>query len=118
MSLSHNQTPTITLQSTIAEMIKIAVSEQQSKAIARFDFGDGREVAIVAFVEDANGYIRTLQAYEESRDEYANRVANAVALSIAENGLPDPDNPQPFNLIKSSGIPGPGEQPIVEKSDD
>ncbi len=110
-SLSHNPTPTITLQSTIAEMIHIAVSEQQSKAIARFDFGDGREVAIVALVEDTNGYIRTLQAYEESRDEYANRVANAVAESIAEHGLPDPDNPQPFNLIKSSGMSGPGSAP-------
>ncbi len=113
---SNNPTPTITLQSTLAEVMKIAVQERKSKAIARFDFGNGREVAFCVFVDDSNGYIRTIQAYEESRDEHANRVANAVADDIRKNGLPDPNNPQPFNLIASSDQL-PGEQPKGDSDD-
>ena len=97
-----NPTPTITLQSRIADLLKIATSQQSSKSIARFDFGDGREVAVVAFVEDMNGYLSTIQVYEDNRDRYANKVANAVAAHIEEHGMPDKDNPQPFNLVKSS----------------
>ena len=97
-----NPTPTITLQSRIADLLKIATSQRSSKSIARFDFGGDREVAVVAFVEDTNGYLGVVQAYEDARDNYANRVANAVAAHIEEHGMPDPDNPQPFNLVKSS----------------
>ncbi len=80
-----NPTPTITLQSRIADLLKIATSQRSSKSIARFDFGGDREVVVVAFVEDTNGYLGVLQAYEDARDDYANRVANAVAAHIEED---------------------------------
>lgn len=98
----NNPTPTVTLQTTLADLINIAVKERSSKQIARFDMGQGREISVVAFVEDSFGYLTTIQTYEQARDEYANRVANAVAEDIRINGLPNPDHPQPFNLVKSS----------------
>ena len=97
-----NPTPTITLQSRIADLLKIATSTGSSKSIARFDFGNDREVVVCAFVDDSEGYLSVVQMYEDRRDIYANRVANAVAKHIEENGMPDPDNPQPFNIIPSS----------------
>jgi len=102
MSGTHNPTPTITLQSTLAELLKIATSSGSSKSIARFDFGNDRAVAVCAFVDDSEAYLSVCQIYEDNRDRYANRVANAVAEHIEKHGMPDKDNPQPFNLIKSS----------------
>ena len=101
-----SQTPTINLSSPIVDLVKVATGDRKSKALARFDAGQGREILVVAIVNDVNGYLRTMQAYEESRDEYANSVANAVAADIAENGLPDPDNPKPFNIVESSDDDG------------
>ena len=97
---SNNPTPTVTLQSTLAEILNIAVKDRASHQIVRFDCGQGREVAFVAFAEDTYGYLQTIQAYSDARDAYAARVANAVAEDIAENGLPAPGTS--FNLIKSS----------------
>lgn len=97
---SNNPTPTVTLQSTLAEILNIAVKDRASHQIVRFDCGQGREVAFVAFAEDTYGYLQCIQAYQDSRDAYAARVANAVAASIAENGLPEPGTS--FNLIPSS----------------
>ncbi len=98
----NNPTPTMTLQSTLAEFANIAVKERNSKQIVRFDLGQGREITFAVFVEDGNGYLAQIYAYEQARDEYANKVANAVAEDIRINGLPDPNNPQPFNIVKSS----------------
>lgn len=97
---SNNQTPSVTLQSTLAEILNIAVKDKASHQIVRFDCGQGREVAFVAFAEDTYGYLQVIQAYCDARDQYASRVANAVAEDIAENGLPKPGTS--FNLIKSS----------------
>lgn len=109
---SNNPTPTITLQSPIAEFMKYAVSERQSKSVARFDFGNGREVAFICITEDVDGFLGVIQAYEDGRDQYAAKVANAVAEDIAKNGLPEKG--QSFNLIKSDGIAGTGEVPAIE----
>lgn len=95
-----NPTPTVTLQSTLAELLNIATRERKSHQIVRMDMGQGREIAIVAIVEDSDGYLSTIQNYADARDQYANRVANAVAADIAENGLPEPGTP--FNIVKSS----------------
>lgn len=116
MTGTNNPTPTITLQSPIAEFMKYAVSQRQSKSVARFDFGNGREVAFICLTEDVDGYLNTIQTYENARDEYAAKVANAVAEDIAENGLPDKGSS--FNLIKASGIAGTGEAPEVEVDGD
>ncbi len=98
----NNPTPTVTLQSTLAEILNIAVKDRASHQIVRFDCGQGREIAFVAFAEDTYGYLQMIQAYSDARDMYAGRVANAIADDIRINGLPDPNNPKPFNLIKSS----------------
>jgi len=97
---SNNPTPTVTLQSTLAEILNIAVKDKASHQIVRFDCGQGREVAFVAFAEDTYGYLQMIQAYADVRDQYAARVANAVVVDIRENGMPEPGSS--LNLIKSS----------------
>lgn len=96
---SNNPTPTITMSSTLAEMLQVAVKAKESHQIARFDLGQGRECAFVAISNDTNGYLTMLQAYGAVRDQYAGRVANAVADDFIKNGAPDPNNPRPLNLI-------------------
>ena len=71
MEGSNNPTPTISLQSRIADLLKIAVTQRASKSVARFDFGEGREIVACVFVNDSNGYMQVIQAYENGRDEYA-----------------------------------------------
>jgi len=100
MTGTNNPTPTISLSSTLAEMLQIAVKNRESHQIARFDMGQGREVAFIAIAEDSYGYLNALLTYQDSRDRYATRVANAVAEDIAKNGLPEPGTS--FNLIQSS----------------
>lgn len=97
----NNPTPTISMQSSLADLLKIATSSRSSKSIARFDFGSDREIAVVCFANDSEGYLSIIQAYEDARDAYANKVANAVAQHIDEHGMPDKDNPQAFNLVPS-----------------
>lgn len=93
---------TIKMNSTLNDLLRVATSERRSKAVARFDFGQGREVVAVVFCNDTQGYLDIIQAYEDSRDRYGTLVANSVAAEIEKNGLPDKDNPRPFNIIASS----------------
>ena len=101
MTGSNNPTPTVSMQTTLGEMLQMAVKQRESHSIARFDVGQGREVAFVAICNDANGYLTTIQCYAEMRDQYAGKVANAVADDFVKNGAPDPDNPRPLNIIPS-----------------
>lgn len=93
---------TINLNSTIKDLLRIAHENGTSTSSALIDLGGGKEVAVVALVNDVAGYIDTIRNYELCRDSYANQVANAVAADIAANGLPDANNPKPFNIVASS----------------
>lgn len=98
---ANNQTPTISLQDRLCDLLKIATQRKASFQVARIDMGQGNEVAVVAIVNDSEGFIDTIQNYDLCQKRYATKIANAVAVSIAKNGLPDPDHPEEFNLILS-----------------
>lgn len=98
---ANNQTPTISLQDRLCDLLKIATQRKAPFQVARIDMGQGNEVAVIAVVNDSQGYIDTIQNYAECQRRYATKIANAVAADIAKNGMPDPDKPQAFNLILS-----------------
>lgn len=79
---------TITLDTPLKDLLYMARDLGHSKSLASFDFGEGRVVTFMCFAVDAEGYGRAVQAYEDGRDEYARKVADAVIHDIKTNGIP------------------------------
>ena len=89
--MTQPNTYTITLNSSLKELLYMARDLGNSKSLASFDFGDGRKVTFMCFAADAEGYEQSVQAYEDARDRYTTQVVNAVLADIEENGLPKPN---------------------------
>lgn len=88
----------VTINSRLNDLLKKTIDKKTSVHYEQFDLA-GRPIMFICVTNDAPGITNLIEAYGQSRDRYANEVANAVAADIAKNGLPDPNNPKAFNIV-------------------
>ena len=80
------------LSSPIADLINATIDDKAPSLAVAWTLESGQEVVVVALVSDADGAMAALRAYEQGRDAFALKTANAVVKSIADNGLPEKMN--------------------------
>jgi hypothetical protein len=80
---------TLGLKSTLGQLLTETISNKAPKGVLRIQAGPDRYVAFVCIVSDEQGYMQAIQAYENGRDEFAVRVANAVLNACRQNGVPE-----------------------------
>jgi phosphotransferase system HPr-like phosphotransfer protein len=88
----------LSLKSTLQQLLLETIENKSPKGVLRLGVGKNRNVTFVCIISDEDGYMRAMQAYEEGRDEFAARVANAVLDSVRANGIPEKNSDLKLHL--------------------
>jgi hypothetical protein len=92
------QPKTLSLKSTLGELLHETIENKGPKGVVRIPVSTSRNVAFVCIISDDDGYMRAIEAYEEGRDLFAQKVANAVLDSVRANGIPEKNSELKLHL--------------------